>query len=200
MDLTLYKPTELESWIYQKYRSSGIHYASDLDDIDVVAYIFHTMVCFDEDETRILWDDDFGVILINAYLGREKRREAFFHELGHFIRHTGSQHNLPKSFTELQEAQASHFQLYAAMPIYMIHEFIHDVFSYEALEKVLSEEFVLPLPFVRKRIDQIKRRIYIGQQEKERRERNTDTSHITPEYIKARQVEIERQRRERFGT
>ncbi|WP_028551731.1 ImmA/IrrE family metallo-endopeptidase [Paenibacillus sp. UNC451MF] len=200
MDLSLYKPTELESWIYQKYRSYGIHYASDLEDIDLVASIFNTMVYTTKDETRIVWDDDFGMILLHAYYAKEIKRASFFHELGHFLRHIGCQNKLPKSFMELQESQASHFQLYAAMPIYMIQEIIHDVYSYAALEKVLAEEFILPIPFVQKRIDQISRRIYIGQQEKEWRERDTDTSHITPEYVKLRQQEIERQRIARFGT
>jgi hypothetical protein len=39
MDLTLYKPTELEEWINQQYLNNGIHFASDLK-IDRIAEIF----------------------------------------------------------------------------------------------------------------------------------------------------------------
>lgn len=200
MDLSLYKPTELETWIYQLYRTHGIHYPSDLEDIDLVASMFHTVVRITREETRILWDNEFAAILVNAYLRKEQKRAAFFHELGHFLRHIGCQHNLPKSFMELQEAQSAHFQLYAAMPIYMIQEIIHDVYSYAAFEKALVEEFILPISFVRKRIEQIQRRIYIGQQEKEWRDSRdhvVDTSYITLEYVReVVKPELERKRLE----
>jgi len=197
MNLSLYKPSDLELWIVQAYRNNGIHYASDMD-IDHIASIYNVVIRTTNEETRALWDDSFGVILLNARYKNEQRREAFFHELGHCLRHVGCQHHMPDLFRELQEVQASQFQLYAAMPIYMIEQFMNDVYSWEAFEKNLSEAFVLPLPFVHKRIEQIKNRIYLAERDNERRERVIDTSYITPEYVKQRQIEIERQRKERF--
>lgn len=197
MDLTLYKPTETEQWINKKYQENGIYYASDMD-IEHIASIFNSEIRFYNGPSFAKWEDnEYSFIFLNSYSCIEQQRETFFHELPHPLLHVGSQHHLPELFTELQEAQATQFQLYAAMPIYMIHEFIHDVYSWAAFEKVLSEAFCLPIRFVQRRLNQINNRTYIAKSDKERRERKVDTSYITTEYIRQKQAEIGRQRKER---
>lgn len=157
MYLTLYKPTEIELWISQIYQKNGIRYASDMD-IDHIADIFNASVRVTKDETRVLYDDHFCLIFLHAYFREEQKREAFFHELCHPIMHVGNQHRLPAGLMQLQEIQAANFQLYAAMPAYMLEEFM-DIKYKHTFIKVLSGEFKLPLGFVQKRIDQIERRI-----------------------------------------
>lgn len=161
MDLSLYKMTPLEKWICEQYRSKGIQYADDLDiyriaeifNIDIISYSGPSLADWEEDQYR--------VIFLNAYLREEQKRQVFFHELCHPLLHAGNQRMMPEAFKELQEIQASRFQLYAAMPVFMIEEFKDLPAS--VFTKILAEEFVLPERFVKLRIDQIKRRIMQAQ-------------------------------------
>ncbi|WP_179232775.1 ImmA/IrrE family metallo-endopeptidase [Paenibacillus rigui] len=157
MELHYYKPTDLETWISKKYQENGIHYASDLD-IDHIASIFNITVKTTKGESKAIWDEDYSLILLHGYLTEEQKREHFFHELCHPIKHVGNQNSMPRAFQELQEIQAAHFQLYAAMPAYMLEEF-KEIKNFPTYIKVLSEEFKLSVRFIEKRIEQIQRRI-----------------------------------------
>lgn len=187
MDLSLYKPSETEEWISFIYRKNGIHSAADMD-LDHIAAIFRAMIEIHPYESKVIWSDNFALIYLHALLNKEQRRENFFHELGHIVRHCGDQFRMPEAFIELQEQQAAQFQLYAAMPAYMLDEFIHDVYSWGAFEKILAEAFCLPIGFVQKRLNQIMNRLHLAQLDKERRERTIDTSYITTEYIRQMQA------------
>jgi len=167
-DLKLYKPNDLERWIADRYQDNGIHYAVDLD-IDHVADIFGVEVRMYTGPSFAEWkDDEYSFLFINGYLPEEQRREQFFHKLCHPLRHAGRQdsHKMPQSLIKLQETQAEHFQLYAAMPWYMLEEF-EAITHYATFPKVIAEAFTLPLPLVQKRIAQMMRRMY-----QEHRDRN----------------------------
>ena len=157
LNLSMYKQSGLEEWINQSYQNNGIHYSSDMD-IDHIASIFNVTICKTRGESRAIWDDEFAVIMLNSSFEEPERRAAFFHELCHPLRHIGSQHHIPESLMKLQEIQAAHFQLYAALPVYMLAEY-KDINHRPTYIKVISEEFKLPITFVQKRIDQIERRI-----------------------------------------
>ncbi|NOU95635.1 ImmA/IrrE family metallo-endopeptidase [Paenibacillus sp. LMG 31456] len=165
MELTFYKPSELEIWINKKYQEHDIHYAADLD-LDHLSDIFQVTLKATTSESKVIWDDEFCLIFLNEHLGEEEKREHFFHEISHPMQHVGRQEQLPPAFVELQEIQASHFQLYAAMPIYIVEKY-KEFSRKPSFLKVLSEEFKLSLAFVQKRIDQIKRRIYQGRMDHE---------------------------------
>jgi Zn-dependent peptidase ImmA (M78 family) len=166
MNIKYYKPTELEEWIQKQYQQNGIRYASDLD-IDLVASIFGVEVRLYRGPSFAEWKEkEYSFVFINSNLAEEQRREQFFHELCHPVQHVGRQENMPRTFIELQEIQAAQFQLYAAMPFYILREFkgINDRQTYIS---VLSREFKLSIPFVQKRVDQIERRIYQGRTDHE---------------------------------
>ncbi|QGQ95812.1 ImmA/IrrE family metallo-endopeptidase [Paenibacillus psychroresistens] len=178
MQLNLYKPTDLEQWITLQYQQNGIHYASDLD-IEKIASIFNTTVMTSKGPSHVQWDDEFCVIFINGYHREETKREMFFHELCHPIRHEGNQNKMPTSFIELQEIQASIFQLYAAMPAYMLEEFKN--IQGPVHTKVLAEEFRLSEQFIIRRLEQINQRILREQQDELYRASRRRTSK-PPEY------------------
>lgn len=160
-DLDLYKPNDLERWISAKYQEHGIHYASDLD-LERIADIFGVELRLYAGPSFAEWkDDEYSFLFINAYMPEEQRREHFFHELCHPLRHAGQQDSrrMPAALRQLQEAQAEHFMLYAGMPWYMFEEFTA-IFHYATFPKHLAEQFVLPLSFVQKRISQMMRRMY----------------------------------------
>ncbi|MHA6484519.1 ImmA/IrrE family metallo-endopeptidase [Paenibacillus sp. strain BS8-2] len=170
-DMTLYRPTELELWICQKYQESGIVTPADLD-LDHIADIFCSIVRTTGGKTKVYYDDVVGIIYLNQYDGASKQRADFFHELCHPAMHAGSQLGLPQLFIELQEAQAGAFQQYAAMPYYMLAE-IKPCHTYDEYYNLLADVFRLPLPFVVKRIDQVRRRMLQGHHDRNAYARQT---------------------------
>lgn len=161
MDLSLYKETDLEKWINKLYHDHGIHYAADMD-LDNIASIFNIEVRTYKGPSFAEWkEEEYSFVFLNAYLTKEQKREVFFHEICHPLKHVGMQEKLPTSFQQLQEIQAAHFQLYSAMPIYMFDEFkdVNDAL----LPKILWEEFCLPERLVLKRLEQIHSRIQQAQ-------------------------------------
>lgn len=171
-DFDLYKPSRIELWISERYQNHGIYSPADMD-LDRIGSIFDTYIAYTEGETKVMYDDDNDcLIFLNIYLDIPERRAAFFHELCHPAMHTGNQHSLPDTFVDLQESQATQFQLYASMPAYMLEKFEPSQFPGNYLT-MLAESFMLPLSFVQGRIEQIQRRIYREHQERNLRARTT---------------------------
>jgi len=159
MDLSLYKPTALESWISKKYKDNGIHYASDLLDLDRVAAIFNAVIgTIAEPNARVFYDGEDALMLLSAFAIEEQRRVQFFHELCHVLLHDGNQNRMPTLFMELQEQQAEASQLRIAMPAFLLDEFKH-IRHKGMYIKILSEEFKLPISFVTRRVEQIQRQL-----------------------------------------
>ncbi|MCU6798034.1 hypothetical protein OB236_38505 [Paenibacillus sp. WQ 127069] len=199
MNLTLYNSTNLELRINNIYQINGIYHVTDLD-IGHIAEIFNAELRFHSRKTKVYWDDDFCLVYLELDQSEDEIRKDFFHELGHIAMHVGNQNKLPKTFVQYQEEQASHFQLYASMPIYMIEKFIYEAHTIAIFEKVLVEAFCLPILLVRKRIGQIQNRIYQNQLDREwRKRKKPDTSYITAEYIKNLQAELGRKWDDRYG-
>lgn len=179
-NLEIYKPSDIESWISTKYRDCGILCAGDMD-IDRIGAIFNAYISYTEGETKVIYgEDNDALIFLNVNLSISEQRAAFFHELSHPALHVGNQRTLPPAFVSLQESQAAQFQMCAALPAYMLKEFMPNLYQPNYL-KVLSDAFGLPHDFVKRRINQIYNRIT-----QERRDRNVKArmspSSVTYEY------------------
>ncbi|MED1881101.1 hypothetical protein EDM54_01465 [Brevibacillus borstelensis] len=162
MDLSFYKTSEVEEWLYDLYKANGIYHACDLD-IDHIASIFNAVIVESKNcRSQVIFDDEFCMILLGEHLDNKTRREHFFHELCHPLMHVGNQNHLPRGLVDLQEIQAAQFQLYSSIPVYMIEELVEEVNTWSQFEHLLSEEFQLPLHLVKKRLEQIKNRVYDG--------------------------------------
>jgi hypothetical protein len=158
MDFSYYRPTDVELWINNAYQRNGINYASDLD-IERIAALFNIEIEFYHGRPFVHYDDyEFATIFLDADASLLDQREAFFHELCHPTRHTGCQMRMPALFKELQEIQAAHFQMYAAMPAYLVESLVVGNVSV----KVLADEFQLNESFIIRRLQQIKNRIEDG--------------------------------------
>lgn len=157
MNMTLYKLTELEQWINHHYQKHGIHQASDMD-IEQVASTFNAEVHYFNGRSFVDYKDgEYCYIVLNGYLRTEQKREQFFHELCHPLKHAGAQRYMPEAFVQLQEIQANLFQMYAALPAFMLEEFKN--ISLDTYVKVVAEEFQYTETFVEKRLKQIQGRI-----------------------------------------
>lgn len=90
--------------------------------------------------------------------------KSFFHELCHPLKHVGNQQRMPHAFHDLQEIQAGLFQLYAALPFYLIIHY-EDVLHSSHAVPLLAYEFRLPPGLVQRRLEQIATRIRKAQEE-----------------------------------
>lgn len=85
----------------------------------------------------------------------EIQKETFFHEFGHILRHSGIQSMMPEAFRELQEWDADHFTLYAAIPFHML-KFID--FDDEYLIEQMAYLFKVTPELCEDRLNQIRNR------------------------------------------
>lgn len=164
--LSYYYKTTLENKVESLYRSNHIYSPHQID-IGVIADVFEIIVVsLPGAKEEAIWDEKRAAIFLNSNKPSADSKEAFFHELSHILLHTGNQLSMNRGLLELQEEQANHFQLYAAMPFYMIQQ-IH-LPSHEAdIIHVLSSEFRVTHQLARKRWEQIQRRVFSGKQQLE---------------------------------
>lgn len=114
-----YLTTALEDWVTAFYFRLKIQHPRQIN-IDYIArkreIFLHRkkMPAFHEIHGR------YQGITIDCRASVEQQREMFFHELCHILRHSGIQSMMPTAFRELQEQDAMHFTLYAAIPAHMI--------------------------------------------------------------------------------
>lgn len=115
-----YEPTVLEEWVENFYIEHDIRTPFDLtiDNISATLGIGVTFAPGIHDEA--IFDEDYTHVFINSLHSPQRQWEIFCHELCHSLRHIGNQLMMPNTFRELQETQANSFQLYAALPFFMI--------------------------------------------------------------------------------
>lgn len=160
MDFSLYKMTPVEEWITDKYISNSICSPKDLD-IHRIADMFGGEISYLRTKSHARWEDDGTgdfLISLDSRLDEPERRRDFFHELCHPLRHVGEQELLPQTLIDLQETQASVFQLYAAIPFFMVLELELPKFERE-ISHYWAHVFNVPESLASKRYHQIKRRI-----------------------------------------
>ena len=150
----LYKPSVVELWISSIYQHHDITHTSDLS-ISNIAEIFNVNVFSHDGPVFAEWEEGlYSFIFLNTKKSEPDNRADFFHELCHVLRHVGCQKKLPQLFRELQENQAQHFQLVAAMPIYLFKQVSPSLY-YEHYINQLSYTFQLPKKLVKKRLHHI---------------------------------------------
>jgi len=151
MDFDLYMESEVERWIAEHYQNNSILTPTDID-IDVIASNFGIDIVYYNGHS--FSGNESDVIFLNKNLSSPEMREIFFHELCHVLRHAGDQRRMPQLFMDLQEFQALQFQLYAAIPLYMIKD-IPPQRSWITYYQLIAYKFVVPLWLAKRRIEQI---------------------------------------------
>lgn len=158
MPWNLYRTHEIEDQIASTYQANGILSPADMD-LKRIAVAFGVMYSSWDQRSAVNYADDRQpFILISDRLAEPEHRADFFHELCHPLRHVGCQMNMPKLFKDLQEIQAGQFQLYAAMPWFMIRKLPIPKIDRNIIS-LWSSEFRVPMELTAKRLDQIRRRI-----------------------------------------
>ncbi|MBY9081058.1 ImmA/IrrE family metallo-endopeptidase [Paenibacillus sp. HN-1] len=155
MHLSKYFKTPLEQTVEDHYRSLGIVNPIDLSAEDV-AQAFGVEVYFKN--IKSFSDNELSVIVLNDQDDIYKQRIAFFHELGHVLRHAGDQRRMPELFRQMQEADAERFCLYAAIPFFILESIPLPAAEEEAAGH-LAKIFQVPPEFALQRLRQIQERI-----------------------------------------
>lgn len=128
-------------------------------DINKIADTLNIYIKESPGPDRAIWDDENNVAVIFLHKDHSpiQKREIFFHELCHPLRHCGSQENMySDEFLMMQEIQAEQFQLYASMPFFMICKYCH---YNDHLASTLASEFHVSQKLVECRLQQIESRI-----------------------------------------
>ncbi|WP_276355399.1 ImmA/IrrE family metallo-endopeptidase [Cohnella caldifontis] len=153
-----YVPTALEQWTDQLWRKAGIREPSQLN-VDEVASRLNVWVHYLDETSRALEYMGMRSVLIDKRLNAREQWEDFLHELCHVLRHAGNQTLMPKSFCEVQEAEANRFVLYGAIPASMLMGMAIPDHLEEGAE-LLAERFGVTIPLALRRLEQIRRRIF----------------------------------------
>ncbi|MCM3488830.1 ImmA/IrrE family metallo-endopeptidase [Alkalihalophilus marmarensis] len=86
---------------------------------------------------------------LNEEQSIEDLRSDFFHEMGHFIDHSGKQgEGMPISFEKLQETQAHWLSIYLSMPRYIFEPIMNEHPNLHSLKDI----FQMPEPLIKERI------------------------------------------------
>ena len=180
-NVEIYRPSDTEKQICELYKSHGIYSPADMD-IEAIAAVFDYEIQMKPLKSRVVYDNNYCVFFLDSRLGTAARRADFFHELCHPLMHVGSQRWLPSSFVEYQEMQAAQFQMFAAMPYYLVAQY-KPLPIWSDYYRMLAEEFVLPYSFVERRIKQMMARIAQERNDNNLRARFSGRSAVKVEYM-----------------
>jgi Zn-dependent peptidase ImmA (M78 family) len=114
-----YKTTALEDWITNLYIRKGILRPQQINE-DYFARLYEITINRWKLPSKYIVNGRFRGIYIDIRKPKDLQREIFFHEFAHILRHSGCQTMMPDAFRELQEWDARHFTLYAAIPAHML--------------------------------------------------------------------------------
>ncbi|WP_139376893.1 ImmA/IrrE family metallo-endopeptidase [Halobacillus salinus] len=154
MNFPQYSTTALEDWVSNWYMKNNFQFPADLK-LRKIAMKYEIFIHYRQMESRYVRFGRYKEIVLNTALDKLVQREQFFHEFCHAIRHAGKQTMMAEAFRELQERDARHFTLYAALPHHMIKRY--DLNDPELLER-WAFDFKVSYELCEERLEQIRRR------------------------------------------
>lgn len=157
MMLSSYYTTSLEDWVTSFYTRLRILHPRHIQ----IEYIARRYDIFLHRKPRNASYEVVGRyrgITVDCRESIEIQRETFLHEFGHLLRHSGVQSMMPAAFRELQEWDARHFTLYAAIPFHML-KFID--FEDEFVIEQMAHMFKVTPELCEERLEQIRNRCRI---------------------------------------
>jgi hypothetical protein len=156
MVLNNYYTTALEDWVTNFYKRLRIIHPKQID-IEYIAKVYDIFLHKNPRNASYEVVGRYRGITIDSREPSEIQREMFFHEFCHILRHRGIQTMLPSAFRELQEWDARHFTLYAAIPFHML-QYI-DFEDTHIIDQMVSIFKVTP-ELCAERLEQIRNRCF----------------------------------------
>jgi Zn-dependent peptidase ImmA (M78 family) len=158
--LNNYISTPLEQWIEALYEKLEITAPEQLQIAELAGKLNIWVYFMDMGSMTIEKQGVFSVNIDRRLSGNEQW-EDFLHELCHVLRHSGNQLVMPTPYMDWQEQDAAHFQLYAAIPMFMVRRLKLPEHQSEMIE-LLAEEFHVTHRLAAVRLEQIQRRVLQG--------------------------------------
>ncbi|GIO36262.1 hypothetical protein J41TS12_11230 [Paenibacillus antibioticophila] len=174
-----YQMTILEEFLESTYEAAGIIYPHQIT-VEELSQRLNVWLHYKPVTSRAL-EAVSGMysMFLDERLPADQQRLDFLHELCHLLRHAGNQISLPAAFTEMQEIEAEHFVLYAAMPFSMIKRL--DLPNRRGLAvSALVETFHVPAAFAERRLDQLQRRVLQNMWNQISKEHENKMHHFEP--------------------
>lgn len=113
--------TLLEDYIFSLYQSIHV-YTPDQLNMKEIASRLGVDIEYIDSSSKTLYAPQETIILIDRRLSSQKQWQDFGHELGHLLRHCGSQLTLPPPFIKMQEWQANNFMYHFCVPTFMLEK------------------------------------------------------------------------------
>ncbi|MEC2073200.1 ImmA/IrrE family metallo-endopeptidase [Alkalihalophilus marmarensis] len=137
-----------EEKVEKKYKQLGLQNPHDLT-IENISSLFKIKVEYHERNSDCFYNDNCAYMWLKKNQPYEDIRADFFHEMGHFIDHSGKQsEGMPIAFEKLQEAQAHWLSIYLSMPRYIFEPIMTEHPNLQTLKEI----FQIPEPMIRERI------------------------------------------------
>ncbi|WP_203363688.1 ImmA/IrrE family metallo-endopeptidase [Bacillus sp. REN10] len=143
--------TLLEDYIFSLYQSIHI-YKPDQLDMKVIAKRLGIDIEYINNSSKTLLGSLETLILIDQRLPPEKQWQDFGHELGHLLRHCGSQLTLPPPFIKMQEWQANNFMYHFCVPSFMLEKLSFPWRKKEVIA-VIAHTFNVDIEFATERLE-----------------------------------------------
>lgn len=174
-----YRMTTLEEYLEKIYATAGIVTPHQIT-VTELASRLNVWVHYEPVPSRAL-EAVYGMysMFLDERLPPDQQRIDFLHELCHLLRHAGNQITLPDQFTQMQEAEAEHFVLYAAMPFSMIKRMEFPERRGTAIA-ILTETFGVPIELAERRLDQLQRRMLQGMWDSIAKDHEQEASQFGP--------------------
>lgn len=153
--LKLYVPTQLEQWVSEWYIDMKIYEPHQIDEI-TIAEKERILLMEAPCPSHAYVNNHIKVISVDSRYSRIDKREQFFHEMCHILRHDGSQVTTRTSIKNIQEFDARNFTKYALMPFHMLQKIN---FRDEHLIQTISQLFLVSFAFAELRLKQINNNI-----------------------------------------
>ncbi|WP_245828914.1 ImmA/IrrE family metallo-endopeptidase [Salipaludibacillus agaradhaerens] len=132
--------THVEDYINKLFKSIGVKNPTDLD-MHTIANKIGVKIQYKEHPFR------FNNEVLLSKGSQKQQWMDFGHEVGHYLRHCGSQAILNPLFIELQEWQANNFAYHFCVPTFMLDKLtIHNAYD-------IVNMFNVDHPFASKRLD-----------------------------------------------
>ncbi|OLS34413.1 hypothetical protein BTR22_18455 [Alkalihalophilus pseudofirmus] len=137
-----------EARVERIFKARNIQNPHDLT-IDNLSALFNIKVNYYKKKSDCYYDDNCAMMWLKEDQSLEDIRSDFFHEMGHFIDHSGKQgEGMPIAFEKLQEAQAHWLSIYLSMPRYIFEPIMNEHPNLQTLKEI----FQIPEPMIRERI------------------------------------------------
>jgi hypothetical protein len=155
MILSNYMTTALEDWVSNWYQRIRINSSKQLS-IMSIARVYGLYIHQKEMPARYDVFGRYKAVVLDSRTSIHEQREQFFHEFCHILRHCGHQTMMPEAFRQLQEWDARHFTMYAALPYHLIKEY--DLNS-DYIVSDLAQDFKITERICYERLEKIQRNI-----------------------------------------